>query len=174
MCNMRWYVIQTMAGQEEAIKQMAEKYMPNDCQEEYRLIYYIRKKRYQGRWHEIKEMLLPGYLFLVADSPWPARERLKKIMKFSKLLRNYEENEIYPISKEEEQFLKRLAGDGTEVGMSYGMIEGDTVRIIAGSLMGMEAVIRKIDRHKRIAYIEMQIFGEVKLVQVGLEIVEKR
>ncbi len=90
------------------------------------------------------------------------------------MLKNYEENEIYPISKEEEQFLKRLAGEGTEVGMSYGMIEGDTVRIIAGSLMGMEAVIRKIDRHKRTAYIEMHIFGEVKLVEVGLEIVEKR
>ncbi len=174
MCYMRWYVIQTLAGQEEAVKQMAEKYMPKDCHEEYRILYYIRKKRYQGRWHEVKETLLPGYLFLVTDSPWPARERLKKITKFSKLLRNYEENKIYPISEEEEKFLKKISGDGAEVGLSYGMIEGDTVRIIAGSLMGMEAVIRKIDRHKRTAYIEMRIFGEIKLVKIGLEIVEKR
>ena len=57
--------------------------------------------------------------------------------------------------------------------MSYGMIEGDRVRIISGSLVGMEAVIRKVDRHKRVAYIEMRIFGEIKLVEVGLEIVAK-
>ena len=37
----------------------------------------------------------------------------------------------------------------------------------------MEAVIRKVDRHKRVAYIEMRIFGEIKLVEVGLEIVAK-
>ena len=53
------------------------------------------------------------------------------------------------------------------------MIEGDRVIIISGSLVGMEAVIRKVDRHKRVAYIEMRIFGEIKLVEVGLEIVAK-
>jgi transcriptional antiterminator NusG len=168
-----WYVIQTLAGQEEIVKLMAEKYLPEDSYEACRILYYIRKKRYQGEWHEIRERLLPGYLFLVADSPWPAWEALKKVSKFSKILRNYEENVIYPVSREEEEFLKKLAGDKDEVELSYGMIEGDRVRIISGSLVGMEAVIRKVDRHKRVAYIEMRIFGEIKLVEVGLEIVAK-
>lgn len=169
-----WYVIQTLAGQEEAVKQMLEKYLPADSYEECRILYYIRKKRYQGEWHEVRERFLPGYLFLVADSPWPAWEALKKVTKFSRLLKDHVENEIYPVSREEELFLKKLAGDRNEVELSYGMIEGDAVRIISGGLMGMEAVIRKIDRHKRIAFIEMQIFGETKLVEVGLEIVEKQ
>ena len=169
-----WYVIQTLAGQEEIVKQMVEKYLSKDSYEECRVLYYVRKKRYQGEWHEERERLLPGYLFLIADSPWPAWEALKKVTMFSRLLRNYVENEIYPISQEEENFLKRLTRNGDEVEISYGMIAGDEVRINSGSLIGMEAVIRKIDRHKRIAFIEMQIFGEVKLVEVGLEIVEKR
>ena len=169
----RWYVIQTLAGQEDIVKQMAEKYLPKDCYEECRILYYVRKKRYRGEWHEVKERFLPGYLFLVAEDPWPAREALKKVPRFSKLIRDYEDNEIYPISPEEEQFLKRLSGDGEEVDLSYGVIEGDAVRIISGGLMGLESVIRKIDRHKRVAYIEMRIFGEIKLLEVGLEVVEK-
>ena len=170
-----WYVIQTLAGQEEIVKQMLEKYLPRSSYEECRILYYIRKKRYQGEWHEVRERFLPGYLFLVADSPWAAREALKKVTRtrFSRLLKNYLENEIYPVSREEEEFLKKLAGDKDEVELSYGMIEGDKVRIVSGGLVGMEAVIRKIDRHKRVAFIEMRIFGEVKLVRVGLEIVEK-
>lgn len=170
-----WYVIQTLAGQEEIVKQMLEKYLPGDSYEECKILYYIRKKRYRGEWHEVKERFLPGYLFLVADSPWVAKEALKKVTRtrFSRLLRDYQENEIYPVSREEEEFLKKLAGDKEEVEFSYGVVEGDRVRVVSGSLMGMESVIRKIDRHKRVAYIEMQIFGEVKLVEVGLEIVEK-
>ena len=169
-----WYVIQTLAGEEEIVKQMTEKYLPKDSYEECKILYYIRKKRYEGKWHEERVRLLPGYLFLVAESPWPAWSALKRVTKFSRLIKNNEENEIYPILPEEENFLKRLAGDNNEIEISYGMIEGDAVRIISGGLMGMEAVIRKIDRHKRVAYIEMQVFGEIKLVQVGLEILAKQ
>ena len=169
-----WYVIQTLAGEEEVVKQMTERYLPKDSYEECKILYYIRKKRYEGEWHEERARLLPGYLFLVADSPWPAWRALKRVTKFSRLVKNNEENEIYPISSEEENFLKRLAGDNDEIEISYGMIEGDAVRIISGGLMGMEAVIQKIDRHKRVAYIEMRVFGETKLVQVGLEILTKQ
>ena len=110
-----WYVIQTLAGQEEIVKLMAEKYLPEDSYEACRILYYIRKKRYQGEWHEIRERLLPGYLFLVVDSPWPAWEALKKVSKFSKILRNYEENVMYPVSREEEEFLKNLRGIKTRL-----------------------------------------------------------
>lgn len=39
--------------------------------------------------------------------------------------------------------------------------------------VGKEKYIRKIDRHKRKALLEMSIFGEKQKMQVGLEIVEK-
>ena len=169
-----WYVIQTLAGEEELVKQMIEKHLPKDSYNECKILYYKRKKRYEGKWHEERACLLPGYLFLIADSPWPAWRALKRVTKFSRLVKNNEENEIYPISPEEESFLNKLVGDNDEMEISYGMIENDTVRIISGGLMGMEAVIRKIDRHKRIAYIEIQVFGEIKMVQVGLEILAKQ
>ena len=55
-----WYVIQTLAGEEEIVKQMTEKYLPKDSYEECKILYYIRKKRYEGKWHEERVRLLPG------------------------------------------------------------------------------------------------------------------
>lgn len=39
--------------------------------------------------------------------------------------------------------------------------------------MGMEGYIRKINRHKRKNWIEVEMFGRVTEMQVGCEIVEK-
>jgi transcriptional antiterminator NusG len=40
-------------------------------------------------------------------------------------------------------------------------------------MMGMEGCIEKIDRHKRIARIRVEMFGRTIEATVGLEIVEK-
>ena len=55
--------------------------------------------------------------------------------------------------------------------MSTGYMEGDKVMVVDGPLEGLETVIRRIDRHKRMATVEMHMFGRVQEVAVGLEIV---
>ena len=47
------------------------------------------------------------------------------------------------------------------------------IRITHGPLMGQEGNIVKIDRHKRVAYVDVSLFGQVTTVQVGLEIISK-
>ena len=42
-----------------------------------------------------------------------------------------------------------------------------------GPLVGMEAYIKKIDRHKRIAVLNAEMFEQEINVSVGLEIIEK-
>ena len=39
--------------------------------------------------------------------------------------------------------------------------------------MGLEGHITKIDRHKRVAYVDVNLLGRVSTVQVGLEIISK-
>ena len=51
--------------------------------------------------------------------------------------------------------------------------KGDKVVVIAGSEKGKEGTIKKIDRHKRIAMIEVELFGKLTIAKVGLEIVSK-
>ena len=57
--------------------------------------------------------------------------------------------------------------------MSEGIIEHSQVKVMSGPLMGKEGYIRKIDRHKRKAWLEMEMFGRTQSIQVGLEIVAK-
>ena len=80
-----------------------------------------------------------------------------------------------PLSAEEVAWLQALTNVETHtVEFSRGVIEGDEVKVVKGPLRGQEAKIRKIDRHKRLAFLEMHIFGRTKVVKVGLEIVSKR
>ena len=81
--------------------------------------------------------------------------------------------DIVPLTEEEVQFLKRFGGEEQVVEMSEGIIENSETKILSGPLVGMEGTIRKIDRHKRKAWIEIEMFGRMQLVQVGLEILKK-
>ena len=58
--------------------------------------------------------------------------------------------------------------------MSVGFIEGDTIKVTEGPLLGLEGKIRKIDRHKRQCVVETEMFGQKTKMTVGLEIVYKK
>lgn len=101
-----WYVIRTKAGSEEAVRKRAKKLLAADTSRDCKVLYCIRKKRYLGEWHEEKERLLPGYVFLVADDPEGAAGVLKGIPESVKLP-GYGEKAC-PVGKEEEELLSRL------------------------------------------------------------------
>ena len=42
-----------------------------------------------------------------------------------------------------------------------------------GPLQGREKMISRIDRHKRTAYLEIEMFGRTVEMKVGLEIIRK-
>ncbi len=134
--------------------------------------YVIRKRRYYGEWHEEKKILFPGYVFLVSDNPGELFLRLKKVPGLTKLLGTGDE--IVPLSAEEEELLKKLGGESQVVEGSIGILEQDKIIVTEGPLQGMEGYIRKIDRHKRTAWLEVELMGRKIETQVGLEIVEKR
>ena len=80
---------------------------------------------------------------------------------------------IYPLKDGEVEFLKTFGKEDHIVNMSVGFIEGDRIHITEGPLQGREGLIAKIDRHKRIAYISVNIFNEETTAKVGLEIISK-
>ena len=60
------------------------------------------------------------------------------------------------------------------VGVSEGVIEGDRIIVLKGPLVGHEGWIRKINRRKRTAYLEIDMFGRTIQTKIGLGIVRKR
>jgi transcription termination/antitermination protein NusG len=57
---------------------------------------------------------------------------------------------------------------------SIGLIEGDKIIITEGPLMGHESMIKKIDSHKRIAQLDIEMFGQLRTITVALEIISKQ
>ena len=78
-----------------------------------------------------------------------------------------------PLTADERDWFLAFSDAAHVVRMSEGVIEGDTVKVTRGPLMGREGLIRKIDRHKRRAYLEVTMFGRTIPASVGLEIVRK-
>ena len=57
--------------------------------------------------------------------------------------------------------------------MSRGIIVDGRLTILSGPLVGEESRIVKVDRHKRRAWLQMELFRKPHMVVVGLEIPQK-
>ena len=167
-----WYVIQVRSGREEIIRKSIQSVLSEDSYEECRIIYWESMRRYQGAWHKVQKIMFPGYLFIQSQDVGLLSQELRKIQKLTKLL--HYDHEIVALTPSEKAFMYHLLGDQEVVEMSYGIQEGDQVIVMEGPLKGQETRIRRIDRHKRKAIIEVHFLGTLRELEIGLEIVEKK
>jgi len=127
--------------------------------------------------HKREKTLFPGYVFvesLLADIDfyYYARQTIFSYKEIISILR-YAYTDEFSIREDEKKILSKLCNRNFCIESSSGIIIGDNVYIREGPLMGLESTIKKINRHKREAVIEMKIMGEERLVKVSLEIIEK-
>lgn len=167
-----WYVIQVITGREESTLNFIKEIVNPEVLIDSFIPYTKIKKKYHGEWHMLNEVLFRGYIFLVTDNTNELYQELKKVPKLTKLL-GMHKDALYPLSQEEIAFIKMFSKDDNIIDYSIGYIEGDKVTVIDGPLQGKEAMIRKIDRHKRIAYLDIDFFNQTVSTKVGLEIIKK-
>lgn len=167
-----WYVVQVKSGNEENIVSQCQKIIETDILQKCFISYFKQLKKYNGEWSEEKKILFPGYVFLVSEQIEELCFRLKSINGLTKMIGTGDD--IVPLSVEEVEFLKSFGREEQVVEVSYGLIENEEINIIDGPLKGMEGTIKRIDRHKRIAFLEIEMMGRKVETKVGLEIVSKR
>ena len=121
--------------------------------------------------------MFPGYVFtesIVDEIEFITY--ISKIVRFSKCIfyiLGKDDLNYMKLSEDEKDFLLGFCGDEFIVEDSIGFIEGDKIFVTSGPLKGRESVIKKIDRHKRRAEIELEFMGDLRRVNVALEIIEK-
>lgn len=167
-----WYVVQVRTGTEESVQRQCEILLDNEIMKQCFIPRFEEEKRYRGEWHRKKEILFPGYVFIVSGDAVKLFAGLKNVNGLTKLLGIG--NRIVPLSSEETNFLLKFGGKDQIVKLSKGIIENDKVIISEGPLKGYEGLICKIDRHKKKAWLEMKMFGKMQKIEVGLEILKKR
>ena len=169
---MTLYVIQVVGGTESRVCDLINKLL-NDIVDDCFVPRREVMRREEGQWKRVQETLFPGYLFVKTNDIQHVSERLASIPAFTRLL-GVSDERIIPLSQDEVAWLTALLQPLDKVvEMSVGVIEGEKVIVTDGPLVGQEALISKIDRHKRLAYLDMRMFGRTKTIKVGLEIVRK-
>ena len=166
-----WYVVQVRTGTEERIRLQCEANVSPSVIERCFIPYCEEQRRIRGKWTIIKKVLFPGYVFVITEKLEEAYEALKDVIGLTRLIGTGDE--VVPLTEREVELLLSFGGEEQVVHVSEGIIENSQVRIKSGPLKGKEGYIKKIDRHKRKAWLEMEMFGQVQKVQVGLEITEK-
>ena len=124
---------------------------------------YQRLMRYKGEWHLERRTLLPGCIFLHSS----------KTDGLGNGVVDSGAEGSFSLIPCEVPYVKGMCREENVIGMSKGVIRNGRPVITSGPLKGREGLIRKIDRHKRIADIEIPLAGERRQVTVGLEIYEK-
>lgn len=167
------YVLQVPGGRERAAADLLQKLL-GDAISECFVPLYEAMRRVRGEWRREALRLFPGYVFVTTSCIEGIAQRLGEMPFFVRVVGGSDERYV-PLAREEVAWLEALTNVETHtVEFSEGVIEGDEVKVTKGPLKGQEAKIVKIDRHRRLAFIEMRMFGRTKVVKVGLEIVSKK
>lgn len=168
-----WYVIQTISGQESQVRDMIVRLLDPCLVDEAFVPRYETLRREKGEWVKRTEVLLPGYVVVVTQDPAKLKTALSRVPRFTRLLGN--DDMFTRLDDREVSFINSFVRPGNRtVQMSTGVIEGDEIIVLDGPLKGRTALIKKIDRHKRLAYLDIEMLGRKKAVRVGLEIVAKQ
>lgn len=164
----RWYVVQTLKGQEgKTIADIRRNALEDD--EDIFIMENEKMFKHQGKWEPDRVNLFPGYIFVVTCRPEEFNQRLHRKHRTLKLMTVGET--ITAIRPEEEKLLKYLGGEDHVVRYSEGFRDGDRIVVETGPLKGYEGEIKHLDRHNRQAQITMTLFGIETNVTLGLGIV---
>jgi transcriptional antiterminator NusG len=173
-----WVILFARTGSEEKLVHVLKEKLNT---EEYLPFVPTKETPYRNKGvvNRVRKPLFPGYIFVQTEiETHSIAEKLTAALKNTKdiySILHYGDDEKDVVVREEERlYWERLFDADFCVVGSVGFIAGDTIRVTSGALVGLEGQIKKINRHKREAIVEMEMMGARRDVTLMLEIVEKQ
>ncbi|WP_028992407.1 antiterminator LoaP [Thermoanaerobacter thermocopriae] len=164
----KWYVIFTRGGFENKVKDIIQ----NCFKEEVKLLVPKRKiiERVKGQPVEKIKLLFPGYVFVNAEMSDELYYKMSEVLKMGVFLKEGKRPAF--VREEEMKIILSLIKNSDLIDVSKGIMEGERVKIIEGPLKGYEGLIKKIDKRKKRAKVMLSIAGELKSVDLAIEVIE--
>ena len=119
-----------------------------------------RMRRYEGAWHLEEKTFLPDSFVVEEEEPTFLDEL-------------QQQQKVIPLKREGQTFLQEFCGSDHHIALSKGRIRNGKTEVLSGPLCGREHLISRIDRHKRLAQLNVPGMEPVGKLCVGLEILEK-
>ena len=178
-----WYVIQVLSGQEQKAADLITRTVaeaqaqagdgrPTQVLRECFVPKYQVERKFHGEYRVLERNLFPGYVIAVSTNVGELNQLLRGVHAFTRILGN--EKSFVPLDRAEMQFVDSFTSEKQRViRLSKAVAEGDAVTVVEGPMKGHEAWIKKINRRKGTAHVEMSMFGRTVSVEIGLAVVTK-
>ncbi len=127
---------------------------------------FEREEHKNGAWAVKAYPLLPGYVFLYADRPIDVRRMQGR--KHVKRVLQYGDGETN-LRGEDRNFAEWVYRYNGRIALSRAWLVGDQTQIIDGPLKEYEGVIKKINRQRRSALVEIHIGQQARDVWLSFQ-----
>ena len=171
-----WYVFWVLTGREKQVVNRIENQLYNEDIVPFIPMLETLFKR-AGKLKKELNIMFPGYVFVESElESIDFLQRTHRLVRASKdiigILRYGNSHEI-AVREDERATLLRFCNDDHCIESSIGFIEGDKFYIESGPMVGMESVIKEINRKKMEASFELEFMGNITRFTVGLELLRK-
>lgn len=127
---------------------------------------YERDEKKGGKWQTCHHALLPGYLFLYMDRLLKTN-LLFSIGNLTGILRY--DDDTCELRGGDLEFAKWVLKYQGSIGLSRVVMEGERIKVIDGPLKDYEGVIKKVNKHRRSAMIEIRVGKYIKDVWMSFQ-----
>jgi len=176
---MIWYALFVMTGHEHEVANIISRHWRVDGLRPFVPMFDARFRK-AGIVLSEKRRWIPGYVFLESEisglefylqiKPYISRtENTLKLLRYG----NGYMDSSFEMQEGDRAFLDKLLNEEYCVEMSQGYIKGDSIIVTEGPMVGLEGLVKKVNRHKMLATIEASIFGDIREITVGLEVISK-
>lgn len=166
---MNWHAVFGKTGSEDVIEKYIQYHFSGS-----ELRTFIPRRRItevrQGKAYHAVKTLFPGYVLINTSMDTYKYNIIKSIPQIYSMV-NQGGEYCSEIRDEEIEPLLNLARNENIIDYSKVLVENSRVFIISGPLTGMEGLIKKIDKRRGRAKVALYFMGEVKTIDLGVEIV---
>lgn len=172
-----WYIFWVLTGHEKQVeKRIVEQFYDEDIVPFIPMLETLFKRA--GKVKRELNIMFPGYVFIESNlESKEFRQRTLQFIRASKdiigILSYGNSADEIAVREDERAAILRLCNDDHCIESSMGFIVGDRFYIESGPLVGMESVIKEINRKKMEASFELQFMGNLVRFTVGLELLRK-
>lgn len=133
---------------------------------------YDCMKKYQGTWHIEPRPVFQDCMLIECENKENLIQTLNQNQCPTDIVQSIAAQAIH-LHPEQQKFLQDLMDQNRRIQMSTGYIKDGSTHVTEGPLQGKENLIRRIDRHKRLARLEIPMGNKVREMCAGLEITSK-
>lgn len=171
---MPWYALFVETGEEEKVEKFIEKRFGESIQC-FNPKRTVLEKR-QGLTTKKTKLLFPGYLFLQLELTKNMYYKILDIPKVYYMVSSGNKKKDISLSyftsipDNEINWLLTLIDKNDTLSFSDLLIDGDNIVVLSGPLVSLESKIKRIDKRKRRATVEIGFLNQIFKIDLGINI----